>query len=245
MSKKGVFSKGVVIGIIVLFIGIAVQPSIATVSIDDEIDVDAKEYLFQTIIDIANNPDVRDFLKQNRHNMFVYDYDFKSVFRQILFKKTRIFFSMLFSKPSVTYRYLDDSCNRGCEITNILGEDKILEIVSSAGITKPEVFNELNNIIMNNEELSNRITALAEMNEVLKPDSPFEDYPPIICDILLIITFGSLFIREFLGVLSWDYLDYPIILKIFEVIGTLFVYIAWISSFLFVELDCLSPFPYV
>jgi hypothetical protein len=244
MSKKGVFRKGVVIGIIILFIGIAVQPSIATVPLeDDEIDVDAKEYLFQTIIDIANNPDVKDLVEGN-NELYTSDYDFKSVFRQILFKNPRLFFSMLFSKPSITHKYLDSSCNRGCEITNILGEDKILEIVSSAGITKTEIFNELNNIITNNEELSNRITALAEMNEILKPDSPFEDYPPKICSILAIITLGSLIIVDCIAIFSWDYEDYPIILKIFEVIATLFYCIAYISAFLFVELDCPSPFPY-
>ena len=50
-----------VVGITILFLGVGIQPAIATVeSKEDFIDVEPKDYLFQTIIDIANNPDVKD-----------------------------------------------------------------------------------------------------------------------------------------------------------------------------------------
>ena len=71
MVKKHVsLNKMLVIGTIVLFLGVGVQPAIATVNPKEKIIFDtSKDYLFQIIIDIANNPDVMNLLEQ-------YDNDF-------------------------------------------------------------------------------------------------------------------------------------------------------------------------
>ena len=47
------------VAVIILFLGLAIQPSVA-VQPETDIDIEPKDYLFQTIIDIANNPDVKD-----------------------------------------------------------------------------------------------------------------------------------------------------------------------------------------
>lgn len=92
---------------------------------------------------------------------------------------------LMFTKPSMTHEYLNFVYNQGIKITNILGEEKVIEIMKSIEITNPEFFDEINNIIMNNDELSGRIAILAEMNEEFEPDS-YDDYP-IICTILALI----------------------------------------------------------
>ena len=181
MHKNNLLRKGLVVGIIVLFIGVGVYPAFAVEPIsftnitqDNEIesleDVEPKEYLFQTIIDIANNPDVKDLFEQIEdgwinNNPISFDFDSRGVFRKLLFNKPSLVFSMLFTKPSMTHKYLNFAYNEGIEITNILGEEEVLEIVESVEITNPEFFVELNNTIMNHEELSNRISTLAEMNK--------------------------------------------------------------------------------
>ena len=70
MTKNVIWKKAFVISIIALFIGIGVYPTIAIypkespeIFLDKETsfikDTEPKEYLFQTIIDIINNPEVR------------------------------------------------------------------------------------------------------------------------------------------------------------------------------------------
>lgn len=228
--KKDLLTKTLVLVIFILFIGVGIYPAIATESISsnniyqkEEVkqieDIDQKEFLFQTIIEISNNPDVRDLFKRiedewKNNNAISLNYNCRNDFLKTLFKKPKILISTLFTRPSFTQKYLNLIHNNGFEIVNLFGEDKSLDIIESATITNHEVFNQLNNIIMNNEELSDKIATLAEMNEELKPDLPFEDYP-IICALLfflgaivivkLVIYLGLLIIMP--GKLLWGFLS--------------------------------------
>jgi len=60
-SKKLI--KGLVCAVIVLFIGIAVQPGISTNTIPEE-KTDAKDLLFQTILDIVNNKEIQNIIQK-------------------------------------------------------------------------------------------------------------------------------------------------------------------------------------
>ena len=174
MDKKPiVLYKTLVVGIILLFIGVAVQPSVATVK-PEEIEDEPKDYLFQTLIDIANNPDVNNILEQYEDDLLKVDID-KSVYRKIFFRNPLLFHSLIFTKPSMTYDYLDKCYDGGIEITNILGEDKALEMIESIEVTNQKVLDELNNIIINNEEISDKIAILKEMNKEIKPESSLEN----------------------------------------------------------------------
>jgi hypothetical protein len=181
-----------ILGIICLFIGVGIQPAFAVEpakksnSIGEE-DTEPKDYLFQTIIDIANNPDVKDLLGQYENDLFKVDID-KSVYRKILFRNPRLLFNMFLTKPSFTPEYLDSIYNQGCQIINILGEDEAKKITESVTYNNPEFFNELINILFYNEGLSNRMEILSEMNKDLNNNLPFEDYP-IICAFLAILLF--------------------------------------------------------
>ena len=203
MNKTILWTKGLVMAIVFLFIGVGIYPAIAVEPISptniilgeefEQIEkTEPKEYLFQTIIDIANNPDVNELLNQiedewKDDNCFIsWDFDSKNVFQKLLFKKPYLLVSILFTEFSITHKYLESSHNRGCEVTKFLGEENVIEIVESVEIKNPEILDELYNIIMNDEELYDRITTLGEMNEELDTNAPFKNYS-IICKILLIL----------------------------------------------------------
>ncbi|KYK22200.1 hypothetical protein AYK21_04050 [Thermoplasmatales archaeon SG8-52-2] len=180
--------KSLVVGVIFLFIGLGIQPAFAKVEPEQENDVEPKDYLFQTIIDIANNPDVKELLEQYNHQLFTSDYDYKSVYRQLLLKNPRLLYSMLFTRPSITIEYLDKCYNKGIEVTKIIGEDKALEIIEVNKITDTRVFDELNNIIMNDKELSGKIAIL----KVIKEESSSYTtlgYFPVFCFVLWLSMF--------------------------------------------------------
>jgi hypothetical protein len=240
--------NALVVGVILLFIGVAVQPSIAVnpfSSDNEEVEIEPKDYLFQTIIDIANNPEIKELLEQYNHKIITSNYNNKGVFSKVLFNNPRLFLDMLFTKSSITYEYLNKCYNRGIQITNILGEEIVLDIKESIEVTNKELFIELNSIIRNNEELSDRIEILNEMNKESKPDVSLVDWQyPKICSILFLI---SLFILFCLVTLSAPYdipLENSILLKIIQLVLLPFIlplYLifgitVWITASLFLIL---------
>jgi len=212
--KKEWLVKTLALSVVALFISVSFQPIIAekTVSAEKESDYNnvdfdqAKEYLFQTIIDISNNPKVKELFEQLKYNqrLFTSDYDYKSIFSKLFLKKPELLLSIFFTKPSITYEYLDKSYDRGIKCINIVGEKQALELAGSINISNLDVLNELNNIIKNDKELSNRILTLEIMNNDLEIDSPVKDHP-IICICLMLIciplfillTFSSLLMSIF------------------------------------------------
>ena len=151
---------------------------------------------------------------------------------------------MLFNKPSLSVDYLDFIYNQGCDLVNALGEEEVSQLVASIEISNQGIFEELHNIMVNNEELSNRITTLSDMNCESISRTSFEENP-IICIILgiLSVSFGLVFglfwsimsiFEQNENVILWIltlFISYP-----FFLIGLVF----WV---LFIELDCL-PSPY-
>ena len=229
------------IGITILFLGIAVQPSIATVQPEqDIIDIEPKDYLFQTIIDIANNPEIKNLLKQNNHDLFTSDYDYKKIYSELLVRNPRLLFSMLFTKPSKTYNYLEKCYNDGIEITKIIGEHEVARILESIDISDIELFDEINNIITKNDVLSNRISLLKDLNYDLKSNKLWDNYP-IICSILFAIMIYEIisgyllaFFLEIIGVK-------PIISMFFTIIGIIKYFIGNAIVILIFKLPCIDP----
>ena len=56
--------KGLVYAVILLFIGIAIQPAISTNTISEE-KTDAKDLLFQTILDIVDNNEIQSIMQKS------------------------------------------------------------------------------------------------------------------------------------------------------------------------------------
>ena len=215
--QNNLIKNSIVLGLIVLFIGVTVQPCIAIVQPETELDVEPKYYLFQTIIDIANNPEVNILFELYRNDLYRVDVD-RSVYRKLLLRNPRLFSSLIFTKPSLTYEYLDKSYTNGIEITSIIGEDKALEFIEVIKITDSKVFDELNSIIMNNEELSVKLATLKEMNNELKQDAPLENYSKL-CAILMGIALAFLFPCGWCYILYQIFYENPILRKIFSSIG--------------------------
>jgi len=192
--KKEWLVKNLAICIVVLFIGVGFKPMLAENTILDgkqsdynNVDFEeAKEYLFQTIIKISNNPKVKEFLNENKHNLITNYYDCKNAIQKIYSKNPKLLKSILFTKPEMTYEYLEKGYKNGLEIFDILGVEETSKMMESAKITNLELFNELKIIIENDKELSNRISVLEEMNNNLKSNLGFQN-SSVICKILNII----------------------------------------------------------
>jgi len=179
--------KALAVAVIILFLGLAIQPSVA-VQPETEIDIEPKDYLFQTIIDIANNPELKELLEQHKCDLFKLNVD-RSVYCKLFLRYPRLFGSLLFSKSSLTYEYLDRTYSNGIEITKIIGEDKALELIESIEVTDTEVLDEFNSIISKDEELSIRFETLKQMNN---ESNSILGYPyPIICTILTFLAMPS------------------------------------------------------
>lgn len=187
--KHRMLSKGLAFAVILLFLGLAIQPSVA-VQPETEIDVEPKDYLFQTIIDIANNPEVKEMFEHYDNDLFKFDID-RSVYRKLILRNPRLFFNTLFTKPSMTVEYLDCCYNNGIDITYILGEDKVINTIENVEITDTKLFDEINDIISNDEELLDRLETIKEMNKVTNLNTPIWENYPIICSILLPVLFIS------------------------------------------------------
>ena len=171
-----------VVGITILFLGLAIQPSIATVQPDEEIiDVEPKAYLFQTIIDISNNPYVKSKFEQYGNNLVKVDVD-RSIYHKTFFRNPRLLFQLIFTKPSMSHEYLNFAYNQGIKIINNLDEDNVIEMVESIKVTNPQLLDEILNIIMDDEVLDNKIETLKIVNKELKQEPPLETYP-ILCAI--------------------------------------------------------------
>ena len=201
-KKKDLINNALVFGIIILFFGLAVQPGTATVQ-HEKIGKEPKEYLFQTIIDILNNKDIKNLFEQEKKNGFFLDFDYnlRSLYRKLLFRDPNLLFRSIFTKPTITYEYLDTAYNQGCDLINIIGEDKALEIIESITIKNPNLSNKLSDILKNNVEINEKLTEIKTMNQQLNPTLPFEGYP-IICVVLLVLLFTvSIPLASFFGLI--------------------------------------------
>ncbi|UCF49411.1 MAG: hypothetical protein JSU91_06605 [Thermoplasmatales archaeon] len=214
--KQRIISRSLAVAVIILFLGLAIQPSVA-VQPETEIDIEPKDYLFQTIIDIANNPDVKELFEQYNPDLFKFDID-RSIHRKLFLRNPRLMFNTLFTKSSLSVEYLNKCYNNGIRITNILGEDKVLEIMENVEVTDTKLFDELNYIISKDEELSGRFETLKEMNKELKTVIPFIEYL-IFCAYLILIMIPLLivFVPSFLfaGILGKILYNFPEALDLF------------------------------
>ena len=204
-----------VIGILFLLFGIAVQPGTAFLQ-PKKIYTEPKEFLFQTIIDIVNNPDVKSLTEQAKNNGALLDFNpgYRNIYKKLLFRNPNLIRSLIFMNPTITHEYLNNAYNQGCDLINDIGEDRALNIIESITVTNSYFSNKLSKIIKKNDELNNKIIEIKAMNRELNHNSPLEGYP-IICAFLLIILFTVLIpIASFFGIF--------ILLSNFLILGPIF-----------------------
>lgn len=226
-KKKDLINNALVFGIIILFFGLAVQPGTAIVQ-TEKIESESKDFLFKTIIEIVNHREIKNLFEQEMKNGFFLDfnYNLRSVYRKLLLKDPNLLIQSIFTKPTVTCEYLDTAYNQGCDLINVIGEDKALEIIESITVTNPNISNKLSYILKNNEEINEKITEIKAINQQLNPSLPFEGYP-IICVVLLVLLFTvSIPFASFFGLIllmsSHPFLG-PIILGLFLMFSAIVV----------------------
>jgi hypothetical protein len=213
--------KSTVIVITLLFIGLAFQPIVSTNELKKG-QMEPNNYLYDTIINIVNTPEINELLNQivnewkNDNYYMKWDFDSKIVFKNLLLKKPNLLMSIVFSESSVTNDYLESSYKKGCEAIKILGEKNALDIIESVEITNPDILDELDNFIMNNEELYDRITTLEELNENSE-SLPFRNYS-VICKTLLILYYVYLIRCGIVSLFSKFFEGLPIISVIFDIL---------------------------
>ena len=97
--------KVIVLSVIALFIcvsfqsALAVEPKLSADNTQIEEDIEPKDYLFDTIIVIANNPEVKELFEEYGNNIYDLDYNYKGILLKILFNNPKLLFSKLFTKP--------------------------------------------------------------------------------------------------------------------------------------------------
>jgi len=225
--RKEWLMKFLALCVIVLFIGVSFQPIIAeeTVSTKEESNYEnysfdeAKEYLFQTLVDISNNPDVKEFLIEHKRDLIRNNNDnyFKNAIQKINSQNPKLLKSVLFTKPEITVEYYETSYNRGLEIVDILGREKSSKFIEYISTFNPELFDELKDIIGNDDELYNKVLALKKIS--------FSNND-IICMIITLLWFPVLPIL-FFDIAIWVLIEYlpffPVLEKIFILTFAIFI----------------------
>jgi len=228
---NNLIKKGVSVAVILLFIGLAFAPSI-NANINKTLvdltqnketpkveDMAPKKHLFETIIEIANNPDIKKLSVQYTKNLFTIYFDKKVELKQLFFKNFRILFQLLFAKPSLTYDYLESIYDKGTKLASLFSQDDVAEMMESLSITNPEVLDKSIYIIKNNESLSKKISTLKELNKDIKPNQRPWNFT-IICTILAIITLPLV-----IGMMAY------IVAFIFPSLASFYAYILFILLF--------------
>jgi hypothetical protein len=187
-KKKSILKNTIIFGIVILFLGIAVQPGTADMQIKTTFK-EQKDILFQTITEILNNKEVEDFCEKELKNGLYIDFDnnFRNTCRKILFRNPFLFHSLLFTKPSATEEYLNFAFENSNELIDIVGDDKAIDLVESMTISSPTFSKELINVIEKNDELSSKLEKIKEMNQEFNQNLPIER--PLLCAIALMLTF--------------------------------------------------------
>lgn len=250
MKKK--ILKTLVIGITLLFIALAFQPSVSTNEVRKG-EVEPKQYLFETIIEIKNNPDINEILNQiednwnNNYNDYLdWNFDGKEVFQNLIIKKPYLLYKMLFTEPSISYDYLDTSYNRGCKVINALGETNVIDIVESVEIVNSEILDYINYIIINDEDLQERISTLQVLNYELDESAPFSNYSTI-CKILLILFYIYIIRCAIVGFFARLFQGKPIMSVLFDLLWFKNWELAGVCMLLFSVIDdllgCETPSP--
>ena len=147
--------------------------------ITDEWDFEyCKDYLFETLVEISNNEDVKDLTNSNNQNLLPTNPNHRLL---MPFRRNT-------NKVSLSVEKLDFLYNMGKKLIDRLGEDKVVEIMETRSIDKPDFADELFTTIMGNDDLKERIYTLNKMNSEKISIADFED-TPIICIILLTLAF--------------------------------------------------------
>ena len=220
--KRKIF-KTLVIGITLLFIGLAFQPSVSTIEVK-KAETEPKQYLYETIMDIKNNQEINEILNRvkddwnsNYRNYINWNYDGKEAFQNLVIKKPYVLYTLLFTEPTISSEYFEKSYKRSLKVINALGEQHVIEAVESVEIVNPEILDDITNYIINDEDLMERISTLQVMNNEPDPTAPFSNYSAI-CKILVILFYVYIIRCAIVGFFANLFEGKPIMSVLFDLL---------------------------
>jgi len=123
---------------------------------------------------MSNNPEIKLLTEQYKNDFLKFDID-KGIYKKISNRNPRLFSNIIFTKPSLSIEYFDICYEMGIDIIRFIGEDKVFEIIESFEFPNKEFYYKINNIISKDEELSNGLATLKEMNKVIINNEPYEN----------------------------------------------------------------------
>jgi hypothetical protein len=218
--KRRMLSKGLVLAVILLFIGVAIQPGISTNTIKDEkTDVDAKDYLFQIIIDMVNNQELQDIIQKSKlRGSLINSLHMPGLI--FLFMKSRTSFRLLSQSSFLTKSFLEYAYRMGVKLSRTIDVSKMHSIIQRYQMSNQELQKEINTVIENNANLKAGITQLLSLNCDCEKNSTMNWSFPVICLILEIILIILLYICIIAFVI------FRVFVPIVEAIGDVIVKIA-------------------
>ena len=126
--------KSITFSIILLFIGVSVSSAIniQNVSTKEEYtEKDVRELLFETIVDVVNNPEVKQLVKDNEYQIRIKDGNYQNIIRKILFRSPALLSSIFILRQGITIDSLNKLYDIGLKLYKVLDEDELLQLKNS------------------------------------------------------------------------------------------------------------------
>jgi len=160
-----------------------------------ENDIDQKELLLQTILDIANNKDIQKLIQKS--DIIGGKDRSLSLDANLLLFKSRVLFNVLLPPPPVlTKNYLKYAYNISIQLSRNLDESKIHSIIECYQVSNQWIQKEITNVIEKNDNLNSEITQLSNSNCDCQNNNITRLWNfPVLCTLLIplfILSFGAL-----------------------------------------------------
>ena len=133
---------------------------------------ECKDYLFQTIVEISENPEIKDIIKSN-------------------YKPQRTILPFRRNNADLKVEHLELLYKIGLKIMDRLGEEQVKDLMENLESEKPEFADDLESVVMGNDELRERIYTLNKMNSGELYTTDFEDTPIICLIAVVLLLFGA------------------------------------------------------
>jgi hypothetical protein len=186
--KERMLCKGLVFAVILLFIGVAIQPGISTNTHDEKTDIDAKDYLFQTILDMVNNQEIQDIIQKSEiRGSLINSLHMPGVI--FLLMKLRTNFRLSSLSSFLTKSFLEYAYRMGVKLSRTIDVSKMHSIIQRYQMSNQKVQKEINTVIENNANLKAEITQLSSLNCDCEANGPINWSFPVICTFLFILFF--------------------------------------------------------
>jgi hypothetical protein len=166
--KSKLYCKVLALSVIFLFIGVSFSSAINIQSVsskEEYTEEEVREVLLETIVDVVNNPDVKEQLKSNEYQIRIKDGNYQNIIRKILFRNPGLLYSIFILKQDITIDSLNRLYDIGLRLSKVLDEDELLQLKNSIEVTSYCGCCDLTDIIMENEKLNHLFTQYP--NEIL------------------------------------------------------------------------------